>query len=128
MLLTKEQILAQRLPSERVDIPWIQDAQIIVRALPQPLTEIASNHEHWKGFVFVNAVVDEAGARLYSDDDAKKVVDTLDQSLIDLVVSKAYALAVIPDDRKEAIKKNWQTLLTATSGESPSPSDTPTQP
>jgi len=118
MLLTKEQILSQRLPSERISVPWLDDSEIIVRALPHHVIERkAKEDEPEQAFIFVNAVVDENGKRMYTDADLKTISETVDRSLIELVVAAAYRLSSIPQERRDAIKKNWTTLAGATSGE-----------
>lgn len=128
MILTRDQILQQRLPTETVEIPWIEGGQVRVRALPNHVVERAQQlrdgtHDE---YVFVSAVVNEKGERLWKDDEAESVGETVERSLIELVVAAAYRLSVIPEERRAAIKKNWPTPDTGTSGESPSPSGSPT--
>ncbi len=126
MLLTKEQILAHRLKTERVDIG---DGEIIVRALPTHVIErakaVTAPEYGEDAYLFVNAVIDDAGKRLYTDEDAGAIAQTVDPGLIALVVSKAYQLAAVPAEMQERIKKNWNALAGKSSGESPSPSGTP---
>lgn len=119
MILSKEQILSKRLGVEDVPIPWEQEQSIRVRALPNHVIEHGEKLQdgtHGQ-FVFVNAVVDEGGDRMFSDDDANMVGETVDRALIELVVAAAYRLSSIPKDRQEAIKKNWITLAGESSGE-----------
>lgn len=130
MLLTRDQILEQRLPQERVPVPWIEGGEVVVRAVPAHVMVRADNRDDperpYDALVFVNVVVDEKGNRLYKDSEAKLVADTVDTALIRFVVAKAFHLAEIPEDRKEAIKKNWPTPDDEPSGESPSASGTRT--
>lgn len=128
MILTKEQILQERLPTQKLDIPWIEGGEIMIRALPNAVIDRAQRIEDGTGdqYIFVNAVIDESGKRLWVDEDAKTIGETVDRSLIEFVVMAAYKLSVIPEDRRKAIKKNSPIQATETSGESPSPSVTRT--
>jgi hypothetical protein len=131
MLMTREQILAQRLPVERIRIPWIEDAEIIVRAMPSHVMQKCTqlNGEYGEdAYIFVNTVVDENGNRLYADSDAATLANTVDPSLIKFVWAKAWGLSQIPPERQAEIKKNLPKILSdALFGASPSPSDTHTQ-
>jgi hypothetical protein len=131
MLLTKEQILAQRLPTERVKVPWLDDAEMIIRAMPSHVMQKCTqlNGEYGEdAYVFVNTVVDENGKRLYSDADAVDLANTVDPSLIRFVWAKAWAVSQISPERQAEIKKNLPKILSdALFGASPSPSDTHTQ-
>lgn len=128
MILTKEQILAKRLPIEAVDVG--EGAQILVRALPlhivQQSQHINSIEYTSDAFIFVHAVVDESGNRLYTDAEIPMIAQTIETSLLNLVVSTSFRLGKIDDVTLERIKKNWQTLGISLSGETPSPSGTPT--
>lgn len=128
MILTKEEILKRRLPTELVDVG--EGAQIIVRALPlhivQQSQHINSTEYSQDAFIFVHAVVDESGTRLYADSDITMIAQTIDTSLLNLVVSTSFKLGKVDDATLERVKKNWQTLGISISGETPSPSDTPT--
>lgn len=130
MLLTREQILEQSLPRERCPVPWIEGGEIVVRAVPGHLMVQADQkpdpERPYDSFVFVNCVVDDKGNRLYKDSEAKMIADTVDTALIQFVVAKAFHLAEIPEERKDAIKKNWPNQDDETSGESQSASGTPT--
>ena len=128
MILTREQILQQRLPTEMIEIPWIEGGEVLIRALPNAVIERSQRIDDGTSdqYVFVNAVINEKGERLWKDDDAPLVGDTVDRALIELVVAAAFRISVISEERREAIKKNWPTPVIETSGESPSPSDTPT--
>jgi hypothetical protein len=112
MLMSREQILQQRLKIEKIEVPWIPGGEINLRALPGHVTQIAAEMEPSaspNAFVFVNAVVDQNGQRLYSDEDAKLVADTVDNALVQLVVAAAFRISTIPKDRREIIKQRWDT-------------------
>jgi hypothetical protein len=119
MLMTKEQILQRRLRFETIHVPWIEGGEINVRALPGHVSQIAATmdaKDSPNAYVFVNAVVDGSGNRLYTDEDAKQVGDTVENDLIQLVVAAAFRLSTVPKDRQEHIKKNWATLDGEASG------------
>lgn len=133
MLMSREQILAQRLATERCKIPWLNGAEsseIIVRAMSARVIEGLQNKEHKFGsdvYVFVNSVVDENGKRLYTDEDQQLIAETIESGLIQYVWSIAWRLSELSAERKAAIKKNLPTTLgAALFGESASASDTPT--
>lgn len=119
MLLTKHQILEQRLKTEKLDLG--DDKEIIVRALPVHIVERAEKIQATDygpdAFVFVNAVVDEQGKRIYADEDAAQVAEMVDGGLLQLVVSKSYALARLDPETRKRIKKNWTTQPGSNSGE-----------
>ena len=95
--------------------------EVIVRALPAHVVDGAQKAKNSDAYVFVNAVVDASGARLFKDDQIDSVAESISSDVLQLVSSKAYALSIVPKDRQEEIKKNWQTLRAEPSGESPSP-------
>lgn len=120
-LLSKEDLLNQRLKTERVNIPWM-DGDIVVRALSYHCKETMVRKAEDESFnqasyVFVNCVVDEEGKRLYSDRDAKSVAENVDSDLIDFVVAKVMNLSVMDKDKMEAIKKNSMMSASDDSGE-----------
>jgi hypothetical protein len=128
VLLTKEQILQRRLKVERVDIG--QGGEVMVKACPLHVMErsnsgIKSEAFGNEAYVFVHVVVDEAGKRLYADEDVAMVASTVDTEVLQLVVSTSYRLAKVSPEAEERIKKNWKTLGISQFGESPSASDTP---
>lgn len=131
MLMSKEEILARRLPVERISIPWVNGGEryLNVRALPIHLQQQANgldkgvNADAW---IFVRAVVDDTGKRMFKDEDADNIAETIEDALLKVVAFAAYRLAQPTKEQAEAIKKNYESLRPANSGESPSLSDTPT--
>ncbi len=130
MLMTREQILSQRLATERVKVPWMEDAEVIVRAMSALVIDGMQNKQHQFGsdvYVFVNTVVDENGKRMYSDEDQQMIQESVDPALIQFVWAVAWRLSMPSDEKKAAIKKNLpKTLADALFGEQQSVSGTPT--
>ena len=112
MILNKDSILAQRRPIEKVAVPWLgEDAFIYVRALPTHVFEKSKDKKELAdAFVFVNVVVNESGERLYEDKDDVAIADKVSEDLVRLAIAASFRLAQVPEDRQEAIKKNWGTL------------------
>lgn len=119
MILTKEQILARRLPIEAVDIG--EGQEIMVRAVPLHVIEQSRSVETKEygsdAFLFAHAVVDATGNRLYTDADIPMLAQTVQTSIIQLVVAVTFRLAKIDDAMLEKIKKNWKSLGVEKSGE-----------
>jgi hypothetical protein len=119
VILTKEQILERRLPTEAIDIG--DGMQIMVRALPlhviQQSQSLTATDYGSDAFLFSHAVVSESGQRLYADADIPMLAQTVESSVIQLVVSAAFRLARIDEGMLERIKKNWKSLGVETPGE-----------
>lgn len=122
MLMTREQLLQQTLPTEVIDVPWIEGGQVCVRAVPVHIQSRAMEmkEQNADAFVFIHCVLDDKGARLYTDKDLDIVSATVDTALLQLVAGTAYRLSLLDETKQEAIKKNWLSLDTDHSGESPS--------
>jgi hypothetical protein len=118
-VLTREQILERRLKVERVTIPGTND-EILVRAAPIHVVEkmhsVESPDYGADAYVFVQCVVGEDGKRLYKDEDAALIAQTIERGLLLLVSSKAISLGVLPKEVEDEIKKNWKSLPGAPSG------------
>lgn len=121
MLMTREQLLRQTLPTEVIEVPWIEGGEVRVRAVPVHIQAQANEmrDKNADAFVFIHCVLDENGKRLYADSDFELVASTMDTGLLQLVVSAAYRLSVLDETKQAAIKKNWKTLAIDPSGESP---------
>lgn len=127
MLLSKAEILAQRLPTEKVPVPWIGGGDagerfLLVRAIASHQVQRAMRMEASDfpdAWVFQQCVVDENGARVFEEKDVAQIADTVDTSLIELVVATAYRLAEVPAERREYIKKKSPSQLTRGSGDTP---------
>lgn len=118
MILTKEQILERRLPTEAVDIG--DGAQIMVRALPLHVIQqgqaLETKDYGSDVFFFAHAVVDDTGKRLWSDADMSLIAQTVESGIIQVVVGAAFRLARIDDGMLDRIKKNWKSLGVETPG------------
>lgn len=134
MLLSKAEILAQRLPTEKVPIPWIEggdtgEAFLIVRAIASHQVQRAmrmGSDEFPDAWVFQQCVIDENGSRVFDEKDVQQIAETVETSLIELVVATAYRLAEVPADRREYIKKKSPSPPTRGSGDTPTAADTRT--
>jgi hypothetical protein len=125
MILTANQLLSDhRHKTARVAIA--EGQEVIVRSLPSHVIEKAQQQKSADAWVFVNAVVDEQGKRLFKDEQAEEVAECVAADIMQLVTSKAFALSAVSSERKEEIKKNWEILRGSNSGEPPSASDSPT--
>lgn len=125
MILTAQQILdTQKHRIEPVELAPGQE--VLVRSLPAHVVDGSQKAKNSDAYVFVHSVVGEDGKRLFADDQVDTIAEALAPDVLSLVASKAFSLSIVSEARREEIKKNWQTLRGETSGESPSPSDTPT--
>jgi hypothetical protein len=110
MLLTPSQVLQQHaIRTERIRIFDTED-EVIVRALPTHVIERAPRERSPDAYIFVNAVVDESGARYWTDEQAAEVADKVAPDVVQLVSSKAYALSTVNEARANEIKKNLKAL------------------
>jgi hypothetical protein len=126
MILTPDQLReTHALRTEKVKL-FGTEGELLVRALPVHVMALADKQPNPDAYVFVNAVIDNAGKRYWQDSDALDVAFQVSQDVIQLVVAKAYSLSIVSEERKEEIKKNWPTLPAEASGASPSPSVTHT--
>jgi hydrogenase maturation factor len=124
LILTAQQILdTQKHRIEPVTLAEGQD--VLVRSLPAHVVDEWKKAKNGDAYVFVNAVVGQDGKRLFTDEQVDHVAETVSSDVLSLVASKAFSLSVVPQVRQEEIKKNWQILHGAPSGESLSPSGTP---
>lgn len=121
-VLTRDELFAQTLPTERVPLPWLgNDKEVIVRgmsarALDAYARMIVGNDDpnsSPRSYVFVQCVVNEDGKRLYSDEDLDQIADNVDTAIIDVVVDAANRMSEISEERKAALKKTLTTPLTA---------------
>ena len=112
MILNKDSILAQRRPIEKVAVPWLgEDAFIYVRALPTNVFEKSKvKAVLGDALVCVRGVVGVSGGRGYEDKDDVAIADKVSEDLVRLAIAASFRLAQVPEDRQEAIKKNWGTL------------------
>ena len=125
MILTAQQILdTQKHRVETIDLG--EGKEVLVRALPSHVVDNRLKAKDADAFIFIHAVVDEKGKRLFADEQLEEVTDTVSSDVLQLVASKALTLSIVSKERREEIKKNWKTLVEDASGESPSRSDTPT--
>lgn len=125
MILTAQQILeTQKHRTEPVELA--QGQEVLVRSLPAHVVDGSQKAKNSDAYIFAHAVVDESGKRLFTDDQIDQIADTVASDVLSLVASKAFSLSIVPEARREEIKKNWQTLRGGNSGESPSPLDTRT--
>lgn len=88
-----------------------------MRSLPAHVVEKAQKADKSDAYVFVNAVVDASGKRIFADDQVDAVADSVASDALQVVVSKAYALSVVSTARQEEIKKNWEILRGSRTGE-----------
>lgn len=117
MLITAQQLFEQHgHRTERVKL-FDSDHELIVRGVPAHVLEKAPKESASDAFIFVNGVVDEKGARYWTDEQAATVAAQVAPDVLQLVVARIYALSMISAERQEEIKKNWPTLPVATSGE-----------
>lgn len=129
MLLTREQILSQKLPTKTIKVPWIEGGEIMLRAIPAWVQNRSMQDKEITdpdALVFVHAVIDQDGNRIYKDEDADLIANEVDTALIRLVAFESIRMSEISEEKKEAIKKNYPAMAGALFGESPSRSDTPT--
>ena len=125
MILTAQQILETQ--KHRIEPVVLAEGQeVLVRSLPAHVVDGSQKAKNSDAYVFVHAVVDSAGKRLFTDEQVDEVAETVSSDVLSLVASKAFALSIVPEVRQAEIKKNWQTLRGARSGESLSLSGTPT--
>ncbi len=117
-LLSKTDLFEQRLPTNRIPIPWLEKEIIVqgmsMRALDAYARLLVSGEDSGispRTFIFVQCVVNGKGKRVYSDSDITKIADTVDTALIDLVVDEADRLSKVTDERKAAIKKSSKIAL-----------------
>jgi hypothetical protein len=116
MILTAQQILqTHRLRTEIINVGG--EREINVRALPSHVIAASEKAKNPDAFVFVNAVVDETGKRLFKDEDVDEVAAEVESDLLQLVSSKAFSLSVVSAERREQIKKNLDTLRGAASAD-----------
>jgi hypothetical protein len=122
LILTAQQILEHH--RYRTEVVSIGEGQeVIVRTLPAHVVDGSRDKEvkNSDAYVFVHAVVDENGKRLFADEQVDEVAETISSDVLMLVASKAFAMSVVSDARKLEIKKNWQILGIDPFGESASP-------
>ena len=125
MILTAQQILETQ--KHRIEpVALAEGQEVLVRSLPAHVVDGSQKAKNSDAYVFVHAIVDSAGKRLFTDEQVDEVAETVSSDVLSLVASKAFSLSIVPEVRQAEIKKNWQTLRGARSGESPSPSGTPT--
>lgn len=120
-VLTKEQILARRLPWEAVDIG---DGQTIgVRGMSHATFFEMNQRENDPGFdedVFValNCVVDQSGDPVFDCiDDAKDFAANNRTEVLTIIKMNAIRLSRAPDDVQELVKKSLPNQDTVRSGE-----------
>lgn len=124
MILTAQQILeTQRQRVEKLDLG--DGKEVLVRSLPAHVVDGQQKAKNADAYVAVNALVDEQGKRLFTDDQVDLVAENIASHVLSLISSKAFSISIVPEARREEIKKNWQILRGDSSGESPSPSGTP---
>lgn len=107
MILTKDQ-LSQAFPikTERVKL-FETENEVLVRSIPATALGRFRDTKNPDAYIFVNVVVDEAGNRYWRDEDADQVEAQVAAEVIQLVVSKAFALSQVTPERRAEIKKNW---------------------
>lgn len=123
-LLSADEIRAHRLPTERLTCEWMDPPRdVIVQALPGYFVEWIQRQTKdspefkAEAHVFVKALVDENGKRMFSDGDVDTVAERFDPALIEAVVAKAYFLSALSEETIAAVKKSLRIPAAEPSGE-----------